>query len=70
MLPVVGVPKTVQQQMRPYRDLFQRSEGFEHVSRYVTWVAGQSEQDFSGNLCHASVGREETPLSDHAGGRV
>jgi hypothetical protein len=36
MLPVVGVPKTVQRQMRPYRDLFRRSEGFEHVSRYVT----------------------------------
>ena len=36
MLPVVGVPKTVQQQMRPYRDLFRRSEGFEYVSRYIT----------------------------------
>jgi hypothetical protein len=33
MLPVVGVPKTVQQQMRPYRDLFRRSEGLEYVSR-------------------------------------
>jgi hypothetical protein len=36
MLPVVGVPRTVQRQMRPYRDLFRRSEGFEYVSRYVT----------------------------------
>jgi DDE superfamily endonuclease len=36
MLPVVGVPKTVQRQMRPYRDLFRRSEGFEYVSRYIT----------------------------------
>src|SRR5262249_787394 len=36
MLPVVGVPKTIQRQMRPYRDLFRRSEGFEYVSRYVT----------------------------------
>jgi hypothetical protein len=36
MLPVVGVPKTVQRQMRPYRDLFRRSEGVEYVSRYVT----------------------------------
>jgi len=36
MLPVVGVPQTVQRQMRPYRDLFRRSEGFEYVSRYVT----------------------------------
>ena len=36
MLPVVGVPQSVQHQMRPYRDLFRRSEGFEYVSRYVT----------------------------------
>ena len=36
MLPVVGVPKSVQHQRRPYRDLFRRSEGFEYVSRYVT----------------------------------
>ena len=36
MLPVVGIPKTVQRQMRPYRDLFRRSEGFEYVSRDVT----------------------------------
>jgi hypothetical protein len=36
MLPVVGVPQTVQGQMRPYRELFRRSEGFEYVSRYVT----------------------------------
>ena len=31
MLPVVGVPQTVQRQMRLYRDLFRRSEGFEYV---------------------------------------
>lgn len=36
MLPLVGVPKTGQRGMRPYRDLFRRSEGFEYVSRYVT----------------------------------
>ena len=31
MLPVVGVPQTVQRQRRPYRDLFRRSEGFKYV---------------------------------------
>jgi hypothetical protein len=35
MLPVIGVPKTVQQQRRPYRDLFRRSEGCEYVSRDI-----------------------------------
>jgi len=36
MLPVVGVPETIRRGLRPYRDLFRRAEGFEHVSRYVT----------------------------------
>lgn len=36
MLPMVGVPETIQRGLRPYRDLFRRGEGFEHVSRYVT----------------------------------
>ncbi len=33
---MVGVPETVRKGLRPYRDLFWRTEGFEHVSRYVT----------------------------------
>ena len=36
MLPMVGVPDTIRKGLRPYRDLFRRVEGFEHVSRYVT----------------------------------
>jgi DDE superfamily endonuclease len=36
MLPLVGVPETSRKGLRPYRDLFRRAEGFEHVSRYVT----------------------------------
>jgi hypothetical protein len=36
MLPMVEVPKTIRQGLRPYRDLFRRAEGFEHVSRYVS----------------------------------
>src|SRR3954471_10586908 len=36
MLPMVEVPETVRKGLRPYRDLFRRSEGFEYVSRYVT----------------------------------
>jgi len=36
MLPLVGVPETIRKGLRPYRDLFRRAEGFEHVSRYVT----------------------------------
>jgi|SRR5215813_14323860 len=33
MLPIVGVPKTIQQRLLPYPELFGRAEGFEHVSR-------------------------------------
>src|SRR5215510_15143401 len=36
MLPMVGVPATIRLGMRPYRDLFGRAEGFEHISRYLT----------------------------------
>jgi hypothetical protein len=36
MLPMVEVPQTIWKGLRPYRDLFGREEGFEHVSRYVS----------------------------------
>ena len=36
MLPMVEVPETIRKGLGPYRDLFRRAEGFEHVSRYVT----------------------------------
>ena len=66
MFPVVEVPQTVQRQMRPYRDLFRRSEGFEYVSRYVTGLVGQSEQDLAGDLCRSGVGGEETESAGDA----
>ena len=45
MLPIVGVPKTIQRGLVPYRTLFGRAEGFEHVSRYIAGLI----------LIHASV---------------
>jgi hypothetical protein len=36
MLPIVGVPETIRRGMAPYRAIFCRDAGFEHVSRYVT----------------------------------
>jgi len=36
MLPICGVPATIQQGLAPYRDLFCRDEGFAHISRYIT----------------------------------
>jgi hypothetical protein len=36
MLPIVGIPATIHQGMAPYRDLFCRDQGFEHIERYGT----------------------------------
>ena len=36
MVPLVGVPETIRWGLAPYRDVFCRAEGFEHISRYVT----------------------------------
>jgi hypothetical protein len=36
MLPITGIPETIARGMAGFRDLFCRTEGFEHVSRYVT----------------------------------
>jgi hypothetical protein len=36
LLPLVGVPSLIKEGLEPYRDLFCRDAGFEHVSRYVT----------------------------------
>ena len=36
MMPLVGVPETIRRGLAPYRDVFCRAEGFEHISRYVT----------------------------------
>jgi hypothetical protein len=36
MLPITGIPETIARGMAGFRDLFCRTEGCEHVSRYVT----------------------------------
>ena len=36
MFPIVAVPETIRRGMAPYRSLFCRAAGFEHVNRYVT----------------------------------
>lgn len=64
MLPVVGVPQTVQHQMRPYRDLFRRSEGFEYVSRYITGLLVSPNKTLQG--IHATQVWEENKPSYRA----
>ena len=36
MVPLVGVPETIRRGLAPYREVFCRAEGFDHVRRYIT----------------------------------
>jgi hypothetical protein len=36
MLPLVTIPGTIRAGLTPYREVFCREEGFDHISRYVT----------------------------------
>ena len=48
MLPIVGVPETIRQGLAPYRDVFCREAGFEHISRYVTGLLLSPNQTLQG----------------------
>ena len=60
MLPVVGVPETIRRGLRPYRDLFRRAEGFEHVSRYVTGLIVSPNKTLQG-IYAQQVWEEDKP---------
>jgi hypothetical protein len=36
MLPLGTIPGTIRAGLTPYREVFCREEGFDHISRYVT----------------------------------
>ena len=60
MLPMVGVPDTLRKGLRPYRDLFRREEGFEHVSRYVSGLIVSPNKTLQGIYAH-QVWEEDKP---------
>jgi hypothetical protein len=60
MLPMVGVPDTIRKGLRPYRDLFRRAEGFEHVSRYVTGLIVSPNKTLQG-IYAQQVWEEDKP---------
>lgn len=60
MLPIVGVPKTIQRGLLPYRKLFGRAEGFEHVSRYLTGLILSANKTLQG-IYDAQVWEEDKP---------
>jgi hypothetical protein len=60
MLPIVGVPKTIQRGLLPYRKLFGRAEGFEHVSRYIAGLILSANKTLQG-IYDAQVWEEDKP---------
>jgi hypothetical protein len=62
MLPIVGVPKTIQRGLLPYRKLFGRAEGFEHVSRYITGLILSANKTLQG-IYDDQVGKGTNPAA-------
>jgi hypothetical protein len=48
MIPLVGVPQTIAKQLSPYREVFCRAEGFEHISRYVSGLILSTNKTLQG----------------------
>src|ERR671933_201628 len=61
MLPIIGVPETIRQGLAPYRPLFCREEGFEHVSRYVTGLILSPNKTLQGIYDLQVWGTDEKP---------
>ena len=66
MMPLVGVPETIRCGLAPYRDVFCRAEGFEHISRYVTGLILSPNKTLQGIYEYAGVGDRGRPRSRRA----
>jgi len=65
MVPLVGVPETIRCGLAPYRDVFCRAEGFDHVSRYVTGLILSPNKTLQG-IYHGQVWEPDMPRSRRA----
>ena len=61
MLPLLGIPPTIQNGMSGYRDLFARQAGFEHVSRYISGLLLSENKTLQG-IHHQYVSTQEHVL--------
>ncbi|MGH9427112.1 MAG: IS701 family transposase, partial [Terriglobia bacterium] len=68
MLPMVGVPPTIANGMKNYREVFCRKEGYEHVSRFVTGLALSENKTLQGIYAQQvwPEGEEVTRRAMHA----
>lgn len=69
MLPIIEVPESILQGMLPYRSVFSRQEGFDHVSRYVTGLMISPNKTLQGiyDLQVWGPGGKPTRRAMHAG---
>jgi len=65
MVPLVGVPETIRCGLAPYRDVFCRADGFDHVSRYVTGLILSPKKTLQG-IYDGQVWEPDTPHSRRA----
>ena len=68
LLPIVEVPRTIEEEMEKYREVFFRKEGFEHIKRYVSGLIISPNKTLTG-IYDAQVWEAEKPSSRamHAG---
>src|SRR6266516_947416 len=60
MLPITGIPETIARGMAGFRDLFCRTEGFEHINRYATGLILSPNKTLQG-IYELQVWDRETP---------
>jgi hypothetical protein len=65
MFPIVTVPETIRTGMAPYREVFCREAGFDHVGRYVTGLILSPYKTLQG-IYDAQVWEDDAPPSRRA----
>ena len=65
MLPLVGIPKTIQTALSSYRQVFCREAGFGHISRYISGLLLSANKTLQG-IYSQWVWAEEKPVSRRA----
>lgn len=70
MLPLVGIPKTLKQGMKAYREVFPSKAGYEHVTRYISGLLLSENKTLQG-IHSQYVSTEAEPIASrramHAG---
>ncbi len=68
MLPLVGIPYTLSTALAPYRSVFSRTAGFEHIRRYISGLLLSPNKTLQGiyNQIVWSEGERVSRRSMHA----